>query len=142
MHHSIPDAWKQPSVRTINVHPSFKISHRRNQAPSLPPGVGADDTFIFCKVWERCKSDKNAGTLAKLVGDSLRQAALSMLVTSLTTAAAFFSSCVSHVTAIACFRWAGHWGHWEGGKRGMDEARVRLILALGIDLDLEMLTNS
>ncbi|XP_043195105.1 protein dispatched homolog 1-like [Amphibalanus amphitrite] len=66
-------------------------------------GVGADDTFIFCKVWDRCKSDKNAGTLAKLVGDSLRQAALSMLVTSLTTAAAFFSSCVSHVTAIACF---------------------------------------
>ena len=75
--------------------------------PPRPPGVGADDTFIFCKVWERCKSDKNAGTLAKLVGDSLRQAALSMLVTSLTTAAAFFSSCVSHVTAIACFRWAG-----------------------------------
>ena len=47
--------------------------------------------------------DKDGTTLAKLVTDTLAHAGLSMLVTSLTTAAAFFSSFVCPVTAIRCF---------------------------------------
>ncbi|XP_076048316.1 protein dispatched homolog 1-like [Oratosquilla oratoria] len=66
-------------------------------------GLGADDTFIYCKVWGLGKQDKNAGTLVKLVQDALKHAAASILVTSLTTAAAFYASCVSHITAIRCF---------------------------------------
>ena len=42
-------------------------------------------------------------TLPKLVTDTLAHAGLSMLVTSLTTAAAFFSSFLCPVTAIRCF---------------------------------------
>ncbi|XP_069177966.1 protein dispatched isoform X2 [Procambarus clarkii] len=66
-------------------------------------GIGADDTFVYCRVWTLAKQDKNAGTMVKLVGDSLHHAAASIIVTSLTTAAAFFASCVSHITAIRCF---------------------------------------
>ncbi|XP_063596522.1 protein dispatched-like [Penaeus indicus] len=66
-------------------------------------GIGADDTFVYCRVWTLAKQDKNAGTLVKLVGDSLHHAAASIIVTSFTTAAAFFASCVSHITAIRCF---------------------------------------
>ena len=40
-----------------------------------------------------------------LVSHTLRHASLSMLVTSLTTTAAFFGSIVSNITAIKCFRW-------------------------------------
>ncbi|ESO83544.1 hypothetical protein LOTGIDRAFT_51941, partial [Lottia gigantea] len=66
-------------------------------------GIGADDMFIYCKVWMLAKSEKNIGTLEKIVSDTLRHATLSMLVTSLTTAAAFFSNCISNITAIQCF---------------------------------------
>lgn len=55
------------------------------------------------KVWRCTKLDKDGTTLAKLVTDTLNHAGLSMLVTSLTTAAAFFSSFVCPVTAIRCF---------------------------------------
>lgn len=68
------------------------------------PGIGADDTFVYCRVWTLAKQDKNAGTMVKLVADALHHAAASIIVTSLTTAAAFFASCVSHITAIRCFR--------------------------------------
>lgn len=68
------------------------------------PGIGADDAFIYCKVWASAKSEKNNGTLVKLVHDTLHHAVPSMFVTSLTTAAAFFASYVSNITAIRCFR--------------------------------------
>lgn len=42
-------------------------------------------------------------TLSGLIGSTLKHAALSMLVTSVTTAAAFYSSYVSSITAIRCF---------------------------------------
>ena len=58
---------------------------------------------IKIKVWRCTKLDKEGSTLAKLVNDTLAHAGLSMLVTSLTTAAAFFSSFVCPVTAIRCF---------------------------------------
>ncbi|GAB6020682.1 hypothetical protein CHUAL_003351 [Chamberlinius hualienensis] len=66
-------------------------------------GIGADDAFIYCKVWACAKSEKNNGTLVKLMNDTLQHASLSMFVTSLTTAAAFYASYVSSITAIRCF---------------------------------------
>ena len=66
-------------------------------------GIGVDDVFIYCKVWATAKLDKNAGTLEKLVSDTLKHATLSMSVTSFTTAAAFYASYVSYITALSCF---------------------------------------
>nr|CAD7587776.1 unnamed protein product [Timema genevievae] len=62
--------------------------------------IGADDAFIFCKVWQCAKTEKDNGTLVKLVHDTLKHATLSMFVTTLTTAAAFYASYVSSITAI------------------------------------------
>ncbi|KAL2743261.1 protein dispatched [Vespula maculifrons] len=67
-------------------------------------GIGADDAFIYCKVWECCKQQKlSNGGLARLVQETMKHAIPSMFVTSLTTAVAFFASIVSNVTAINCF---------------------------------------
>lgn len=66
-------------------------------------GIGADDAFIYCKIWGCAKAEKNNGTLVKLVRDTLHHACLSMLVTSITTAAAFFASFISSITAVRCF---------------------------------------
>ncbi|XP_012280511.1 protein dispatched [Orussus abietinus] len=67
-------------------------------------GIGADDAFIFCKVWECGKQQKlNSGGLVHLVQETMKHAVPSMFVTSLTTAVAFFASIVSNVTAINCF---------------------------------------
>lgn len=73
-------------------------------------GIGADDAFIFVKVWNctieettnvsgRTKTDK----LAKLIKDTMQHAAVSMGVTTLTTAAAFLSSTLNSITAVKCF---------------------------------------
>ncbi|XP_015609573.1 protein dispatched homolog 1 isoform X2 [Cephus cinctus] len=67
-------------------------------------GIGADDAFIFCKVWECGKQQKlTNGGLVRLVQETMKHALPSMFVTSLTTAVAFFASIVSNVTAINCF---------------------------------------
>lgn len=66
-------------------------------------GIGADDVLIYCKVWQLSKSERNNGTLEKIITDTLRHSTLSMLVTSLTSAAAFFANYVSNITAIRCF---------------------------------------
>lgn len=66
-------------------------------------GIGADDVFIYCKVWTLAKLEKNVGTLEKIISDTLRHASLSMFVSSLTTAAAFFANYVSRITALQCF---------------------------------------
>ncbi|XP_064623374.1 protein dispatched homolog 1-like isoform X2 [Lineus longissimus] len=66
-------------------------------------GIGADDVFVYCKVWHLAKSEKNNGTLEKIVTDTLKHATLSMFVTSFTTAAAFYANYVSDITAIRCF---------------------------------------
>ncbi|EEB17830.1 conserved hypothetical protein [Pediculus humanus corporis] len=66
-------------------------------------GIGADDAFIFHKIWNCLKMDKGNPCLVKLVSDTLKHSSLSMFVTSLTTAAAFYSSSVSSITAINCF---------------------------------------
>uniref|UniRef100_A0A182NZ92 SSD domain-containing protein n=1 Tax=Anopheles dirus TaxID=7168 RepID=A0A182NZ92_9DIPT len=96
-------------------------------------GIGADDAFIFLKIWQctvadrmkcgggivipivpstsSCNSEASGAggrsgasdTLVEIMGSTLRHAALSMLVTSLTTAAAFYASYVSSITAVRCF---------------------------------------
>ncbi|XP_011313149.1 protein dispatched [Fopius arisanus] len=67
-------------------------------------GIGADDAFIYCKVWAQGKQQKESnGGLVRLVQDTMKHAVPSMFVTSLTTAVAFFASIVSNVTAINCF---------------------------------------
>ncbi|CAG5927864.1 unnamed protein product [Menidia menidia] len=66
-------------------------------------GIGADDAFVLCDVWIYTKYDKPHANLAETVSMTLRHAALSMFVTSFTTAAAFYANYVSNITAIRCF---------------------------------------
>lgn len=84
-------------------------------------GIGADDAFIFVKIWncsiaERVKSlglpikassiASNVSypeTLAGLIAVTIKHAALSMLVTTLTTAFALYTSIINSITAIRCF---------------------------------------
>jgi predicted RND superfamily exporter protein len=72
-------------------------------------GVGADDTFILVKAWNaQTKVDPNLSSLDEqleaMVKQALGHAVLTMCVTSFTTAAAFFASYISSITAIKCFR--------------------------------------
>ncbi|CAH1377826.1 unnamed protein product [Tenebrio molitor] len=65
-------------------------------------GIGADDAFIFCKIWHTVKEEKNS-SIVKLMGDTFHHAFFSMFVTSLTTSVAFLASYASSVIAICCF---------------------------------------
>lgn len=66
-------------------------------------GIGADDAFVLCDVWNYTKFDRPNAELSETVGVTLQHAALSMFVTSFTTAAAFYANYVSNITAIRCF---------------------------------------
>lgn len=66
-------------------------------------GIGADDAFVLCDVWNYTKFDRPGAQLSETVGVTLQHAALSMFVTSFTTAAAFYANYVSNITAIRCF---------------------------------------
>nr|XP_036864796.1 protein dispatched homolog 1 isoform X2 [Manis javanica] len=66
-------------------------------------GIGADDAFVLCDVWNYTKFDQPHGETSEAVRTSLQHAALSMFVTSFTTAAAFYANYVSDITAIRCF---------------------------------------
>ncbi|XP_024147117.1 protein dispatched homolog 1 isoform X1 [Oryzias melastigma] len=66
-------------------------------------GIGADDAFVLCDVWNYAKFDKPHSDLTETVSVTLHHAALSMFVTSFTTAAAFYANYVSNITAIRCF---------------------------------------
>ncbi|XP_066884216.1 protein dispatched homolog 1 isoform X2 [Kogia breviceps] len=66
-------------------------------------GIGADDAFVLCDVWNYTKFDKPRAETAETVSTTLQHAALSMFVTSFTTAAAFYANYVSDITAIRCF---------------------------------------
>lgn len=65
--------------------------------------IGADDVFIYCKVWQMAKFERNNGTLEKIVTDTLRNGSVSMFVTSLTTASALYCNAFSSITSIKCF---------------------------------------
>ncbi|KAJ8355475.1 hypothetical protein SKAU_G00182690 [Synaphobranchus kaupii] len=66
-------------------------------------GIGADDAFVLCDVWNYTKFDRPDAELSQTVAVALQHAALSMFVTSFTTAAAFYANYVSNITAIRCF---------------------------------------
>uniref|UniRef100_A0A8D0GQT4 Protein dispatched homolog 1 n=1 Tax=Sphenodon punctatus TaxID=8508 RepID=A0A8D0GQT4_SPHPU len=66
-------------------------------------GIGADDAFVLCDVWNYTKFDKSHAETSETVSITLQHAALSMFVTSFTTAAAFYANYVSNITAIRCF---------------------------------------
>ncbi|KAM8946825.1 protein dispatched homolog 1 isoform 2-T2 [Pelodytes ibericus] len=66
-------------------------------------GIGADDAFVLCDVWNYTKFDKPHAEMSETVSITLQHAALSMFVTSFTTAAAFYANYVSNITAIRCF---------------------------------------
>jgi protein dispatched 1 len=90
-------------------------------------GIGSDDAFIFMKIWqctfiERARRDINSPLsptstsfasdpytfdatrdLVSVMAKTLEHASVSMLVTSLTTAAAFYASYASSITAVRCF---------------------------------------
>ncbi|KRT82474.1 Hedgehog receptor [Oryctes borbonicus] len=65
-------------------------------------GIGADDAFIFCKVWQAMKN-KKSNSLSQIMNDTMHHALVSMIVTSFTTSAAFLASYISSITAIKCF---------------------------------------
>lgn len=92
----------------INFFPFMNVL-----AVIISVGVGADDCFILVKSWtmfSRRKSDPGLGPhdsedyLQRLVRQTMANCTLSMIVTSATTAVAFFASFVSSITAIKCFR--------------------------------------
>ncbi|XP_055384764.1 protein dispatched [Condylostylus longicornis] len=88
-------------------------------------GIGADDAFIFVKIWQSTLAEKiqkgdsatspvgastssfnepdYSETLNFLMETTFRHAAISMFVTSLTTAGAFYTSVVSSITSVKCF---------------------------------------
>ncbi|XP_065165670.1 protein dispatched [Atheta coriaria] len=67
-------------------------------------GIGADDAFIFCKMWHTMKANSaNNSTLSQTMNSTLYHALISMFVTSITTAIAFLASYLSSITAIRCF---------------------------------------
>ena len=66
-------------------------------------GIGADDVFIFYDTWQQIKQENVDGDLQTRIVQTFRHAAVSIFVTSFTTAAAFLANFVSTITAIRCF---------------------------------------
>ena len=66
-------------------------------------GVGADDVFVYVDAWRQTKVAMPLGTMVDWVSTTLQHAALSMFVTSFTTAVAFLANIVSSITAVKTF---------------------------------------
>jgi protein dispatched 1 len=87
-------------------------------------GIGADDAFLYVKIWntvskqlirdnivtqDNCLTDiKNVSSagetiLVQILEETLKHSVVTMFITSLTTAVAFFASYVSYIPAINCF---------------------------------------
>ena len=65
--------------------------------------IGADDVFIFCDSFEQAKAEHPDKDLTFWISDTMNHAALSILVTSLTTGAALYANIVSDITDIKGF---------------------------------------
>ncbi len=65
--------------------------------------VGADDVFIFYDTWLQVFERDPTITFQKALARTFSHATLSIFVTSLTTASAFFANSVSSITCIQCF---------------------------------------
>ena len=66
-------------------------------------GIGADDAFVYYDIWRQTRAANPNANIMQLTLKTLQYSALSMLVTSLTTASAFFAGISSTITAIKCF---------------------------------------
>ncbi|XP_072020226.1 protein dispatched homolog 1-like [Amphiura filiformis] len=66
-------------------------------------GIGADDTFVFMDIWIKTKADLPGNDLTSILYASLRHAAVTMFVTSFTTASALFTNIINPIVAIKCF---------------------------------------
>ena len=66
-------------------------------------GIGADDAFVYYDIWRQTLAANPCANIMQLTLKTLRYAALSMLVTSLTTASAFFAEVSSSITGIRLF---------------------------------------
>lgn len=87
-------------------------------------GIGADDAFLYVKVWKMVskqlirdnvvsqdnalsdiKNVSSAGEtiLIQILGETMKHSLVTMMITTLTTAVAFFASYVSYIPAINCF---------------------------------------
>ena len=65
--------------------------------------IGADDVFIFCDTFEYVKAANPNGNLVDWISKTMHHAAMSILVTSLTTAAALYANVISEITDIRGF---------------------------------------
>ncbi|XP_018325648.1 protein dispatched isoform X2 [Agrilus planipennis] len=65
-------------------------------------GIGADNVFLFCKVWQSKNQGKNL-SYVECMNATFHHAFLSMFITSVTTMAAFLASYLSSIIAIRCF---------------------------------------
>ncbi len=65
--------------------------------------IGADDVFIFTDTFEQMKASQPEADLETWISGTMHHAALSILVTSLTTAAALYANLVSEITDIRGF---------------------------------------
>lgn len=64
-------------------------------------GIGGDASLMVEKIWS-CTREGGA-PVAKVVGSVIEHSSLCMLVTTITTALAFYSSYISNITAISSF---------------------------------------
>lgn len=65
--------------------------------------IGADDVFIFWETWQVVKKNHPDEDMSYWISKTLDHAAVSIFVTSLTTAFAFLTNLVSNITSIKCF---------------------------------------
>ncbi|KAL9980997.1 hypothetical protein ACROYT_G009647 [Oculina patagonica] len=66
-------------------------------------GIGADDAFVYYDIWRQTRGANPNANIMQLTLKTLRYAAVSMFVTSLTTASAFFAGVSSTITPIRLF---------------------------------------
>ncbi|XP_071941832.1 protein dispatched homolog 1-like [Antedon mediterranea] len=85
-------------VFNLNFFPFLNVS-----TALLLVAIGADDTFIFCDLWDDASKMLSGSPLNIILRETMRHATVTMLVTSLTTAAAFYASAFSPIIAIRCF---------------------------------------
>ena len=66
-------------------------------------GIGADDAFVYYDIWRQTRAANPNANIMQLTLKTLRYAAVSMFVTSLTTASAFYAGVSSTITPIKLF---------------------------------------
>lgn len=67
-------------------------------------GIGSDDAFIIYNTWYNMSKEATNMPYIDLYYNVLKHASIAILVTCITTVAAFLTSIDSKITAVACFR--------------------------------------